>query len=261
MSDDPARNASLLPDRRRILFEYVGYMMGSNRVTPRSASVFGNLAERALLTRKSQIADSNLMSSDIENRIAGGAVDKLLIQGDTSEAEALWRTMKVAGFTELGAPSDQHPVSNSDFSVPISGNGFDWTINQAKGLAIQRIVPYGLRIALDGLEPESFPLLQQFIPVRSGARYRLAWNLESIDRAPPTGMRWEVHAVSSEAISPENLAQAPAASNSPGGMSSEIFMVPPGVKTIVLSLIYSRPLGETRLEGTFLLKKVIASVV
>jgi hypothetical protein len=260
VSTDPVRNASLLPNRRRILFEYVGYLLSSNRVDSRGASVFSQVAERALLTRRSQIADANLMNSYSENQISGDAVDKLLIEGDTSQAEALWRTMKTVGFTELPAPTNEHPVSNPEFTVPISGNGFDWSVIQAKGVAIQRIVPYGLRIALNGLEPESFPLLRQFMPVRAGARYRLAWDLESIDRAPPDGLRWEVHAVSSEAIAPANLAQPPA-SSSPDGPNSEIFEVPPGVKTIVISLVYTRPLGETRLEGTFLLKKVVATVV
>jgi hypothetical protein len=261
VSSDPVRNASLLPNRRRILFEYVGYLLGSNRINSRGASVFSQVAEHALLTRKSQIADANLMDTYSEKQISGDAVDKLLIEGDTSQAEALWRTMKTVGFTELPPPTDAHPVSNPEFTAPISGNGFDWSLNQAKGVAIQRIVPYGLRIALNGLEPESFPLLHQFIPVRAGARYRLAWDLETIDRAPPNGLRWEVHAITSEAIAPENLAQPPASNSPEGGPNSEIFEVPPGVKTIVISLIYTRPLGETRLEGTFLLKKVIATVV
>lgn len=261
VSADPIQNASLLPNRRRILFEYVGYLLSSNRVDSRSASVFSRLAQHALLTKRSQIADANLMNSYSENQISGDAVDKLLIEGDTSQAEALWRTMKMVGFTELPPPTNEHPVSNPEFAVPISGNGFDWSLNQAKGVAIQRIVPYGLRIALNGLEPESFPLLRQFIPVHAGARYRLAWDLETIDRAPPDGLRWEVHAVSSEAIVPANLARPPGSTNPEGGPNSEIFEVPPGVKTVVISLIYTRPLGETRLEGTFLLKKVIATVV
>jgi hypothetical protein len=261
VSTDPVRNASILPNRRRILFEYVGFLLNSNRVDSRGASVFSQVAKHALLTQKSQIADANLMDPATEKQISGGAVDKLLIEGDTSQAEALWRTMKTVGFTELSAPTNEHPVSNPEFTAPISGNGFDWSLNQAKGVAIQRIIPYGLRIALDGLEPESFSLLHQFIPVRAGARYRLAWDLEPIDRAPPDGLRWEVHAITSEAIAPANLAQQPASSSPDGGPNSEIFEVPPGVKTIVISLTYTRPLGETRLEGTFLLKKVIATVV
>jgi hypothetical protein len=74
-------------------------------------------------------------------------------------------------------------------------------------------------------------------------------------------MRWEVHAVSSGAISPDNLAQASAQKNSGEGVNLDSFTVPPGVKTAVISLVYARPLGETRLEGTFLLKKVTAAVV
>lgn len=261
ISQDSIRNASILPDRRRILFEYLGYLVSSNRVDQRNAALFGRLAQRALLTRKSQIADANLMSPDNESHISGAAVDKLLIQGATSQAEALWGTMKVAGFTTLPAPSDYHPVSNSDFNQPISGDGFDWSINQVKGVSIQRIIPYGLRISMDGLEPESCPLLRQFIPVRSGARYRLTWDLEAIDKAAPNGIRWEVHAISPEAIGPENLIHSTIAAGSAEGVNSELFEVPPGTKTLVISLGYTRPLGETRLEGTFLLKKVNASVV
>lgn len=261
VSNDPVRNASLLPDRRRILFEYVGYLLGSNRVDSRGATVFSEVAEHALRTTKSKVADANLMNSDIERQITGGAVDKLLVEGDTSQAEALWQTMKVAGFVALPAPSNDHPVSNPDFAVPISGNGFDWSVSQGKGIDIQRIVPYGLRIALNGLEPESFSLLHQFIPVRGGARYRLTWDLEAIDRAAPDGMRWEVHAISSQAVSPKNLAQSPTSDSSAGAQNSEVFEVPPGVKTVVISLNYNRPLGETRLEGTFLLKKVNATVI
>jgi hypothetical protein len=261
VSSDPVRNASLLPNRRRVLFEYVGYLLSSNRVDSRGASVFSRVAQHALLTNKSQIADANLMDPFSEKQISGNAVDTLLIEGDTAQAEALWGTMRTAGFTELPAPTNEHPVSNPEFTVPISGNGFDWSPSQTKGLDIQRIVPYGLRIALNGLEPESFSLLHQFIPVRAGARYRLAWDLESIDRAGPDGLRWEVHAVSSVAIAPANLAQPPASTSPEGGPNSEIFEVPPAVKTVVISLVYTRPLGETRLEGTFLLKKVIATVV
>lgn len=260
VSTNPVFNASLLPNRRRILFEYVGYMLASNRVDLRGAPIFSHVAQQALLTQKSQIADANLMNPNIENQISGGAVDKLLIEGATSQAESLWQTMKTAGLTQLPAPSDEHPVTNPAFETPISGNGFDWSVNQVKGLAIQRVVPVGLRIALDGFEPESFQLLHQFIPVRSGTRYRLTWDMESIDRAPPNGMRWEIHGITAGAISPQNLAQA-SVSNNAAGPSTEVFDVPPDVKACLISLIYTRPLGETRLEGTFLLKKVAASVV
>lgn len=261
LSQDSARNASILPDRRRILFEYVGYLLSSNRVDLQNATLFGALVQRALVTRKSQIADANLMSPDTESHISGAAVDKLLLQGATSRAEGLWGAMKIAGFTTLPAPSDAHPVSNSDFNQPITGDGFDWAINQVKGVSIQRIIPYGLRINMNGLEPESCPLLRQFIPVRSGTRYRLTWDLEAIDQATPDGMRWEVHAITSEAIDPENLAQTATGTGSTGGNNSEIFEVPPGTNAVVISLGYTRPLGETRLEGTFLLKKVNAFVI
>jgi tetratricopeptide (TPR) repeat protein len=151
-----------------------------------------------------------------------GACDQLIAARDPG-ALALWQL--------AGEPAPRG-MFNGHFDTPPINHGFDWRFDETPGVThIDRLQAH--RIVLNGRQPETAVLLAQTLNLASG-RYKLQWDASDL-----SGLEWRIAG-----------AHAPITA---GGLS---FTAPPG-GFVELQLVYQRPLGEPRAEGTVELRNIL----
>jgi tetratricopeptide (TPR) repeat protein len=152
-----------------------------------------------------------------------GAVDQLIELGKFDDAVAVW----VQSGRE--APAG---VTGSRFEAPRTGQGFDWRVARVEGVSQSTLdAGRGHRIRLGGNQPESAELLRQYAGgLNIGARYRLEVETEGDAHA----FEWRI-AEQSVAVGGEFVAH---------------------VSVVPLTLVYQRPRGEVRGEGTLDVRSV-----
>lgn len=159
------------------------------------------------------------------------AVDSLIDAEKAADARAVWAAM---GFA---APAG---VFDGDFRGAPLGRGFDWRESDFVGIVytqIEQPAP-GLRIALDGRQPEACELLTQIVNLEPRANYVLKWEARGSGLGSPTGIEWRI-------------AGKHAAAEKAGEIA---FTAAKELET--LTLAYQRPNGETRAEGLLEIARV-----
>lgn len=203
-----------IPERREVLAAYLEYLNETHRpaAIPPAALKLASVKNPA------------------DRAILLGAVDALIAADDAPSAKSVWQALGYA---------TSSIVFRGDFAPPEIGAGFDWRFMARQGIAHLAIdQPRSMhRITFDASEAESVELLSQVIGLTPHARYRLTWESRAQGIVPPTGIRWRIADQS-----------APIASNENATAGELEFVAPSGL--IPLTLIYSRPPGETRAEGS-----------
>ena len=221
MSADP--NAILdraIPDRREVAASYLVYILNHHR----QAAIAG--AANKLV---------NLRTPD-DLPLLYAATDALLDAGQAREAADLWQA--------LGNPRP-HGITHPDFEPPLTGHGFDWMFIEAAGVTHQSLE--GHRIRFNGQQPESCELLRQVIGgLHAGASYTLHWEARTQGMASPAGLAWSI----------ASRAGAVAASED---WSKGSLTFTPDSDHAVLVMVYRRPEGQVRTEGSMDLKRVTIS--
>jgi len=163
-----------------------------------------------------------------------GATDQLLAAHDPSSLD-LWK------LTGQPAPSG---IFNGDFSSPPLNHGFDWRSIESAGVThVNLSAPSGHRIAFNGQQPESCPLLQQTLNLKPGRRYTLRWESRTAGIKSPSGLEW--------LIAGQHASIPPADDWTPGELA-----LTPRDPFNDLQLVYQRPVGEPRAEGNIELRRV-----
>ena len=174
--------------------------------------------------------------------------DRLIIAGDSNGAihawNALcWRTLhSYRPLTSHGAPA----LTNGDFaSAPIQ-HGFDWRTPEVPGVAVERAeLPPRLRIALDGREPETCDVLEQYLALAPSRKYRLRFRYQTDDIVAGSGLRWRISGVDGSEIPSESADLASEQETD----ASVRFTAPATTRLARLALGYRRAPGTTRIEG------------
>ena len=181
--------------------------------------------------------------------ILGPILDELLANGYPNEALQVWRSLSAARWIQLPAPTAERPLVNAAFSVPFWGHGFDWFPSGVSGVAMeQNIESHTVQFELSGDEPEHCTLLQHWLLLEPGRRYRLSWNATLVQLQSPSGLSWHVRRVKQQTPgSPDLLDKA---------QSIWTFDAPEGDGLALLTLEYARPLGQTRAKGHLSLTQV-----
>ncbi|HLW76092.1 MAG TPA: hypothetical protein VKS01_03885 [Bryobacteraceae bacterium] len=158
------------------------------------------------------------------------AVDALIASERAGEARRVWRAMGLAA---------NGVVFDGDFRGPRLDRGFDWRESDFTGVTYTSLdqPSAALRITLDGREPESCELLSQVVEVEPRASYVLRWEAQLTGLKSPSGMEWRIAGKAAPLESKELRFTA----------TKELEP---------LTLVYSRPNGETRAEASFELSKV-----
>jgi len=133
-------------------------------------------------------------------------------------------------------------LTNPDFVHRVLAAGFDWHVEPEPWM---RSVRYdgGMRVELSGRQPEICLIAWQYVPATSGKRYRLRIDSRALDTREPDGMHGVPFDLAGKAIPTERSA---------GG--SLIFTAP--AEVFRLALMYQRPPGSVRLEGTVVISAV-----
>jgi hypothetical protein len=164
------------------------------------------------------------------------ACDALVEANRFAGAAAVWEA--------LGEPRP-FGVTHPDFEAPRTGQGFDWRWTRPAGVAYMALDdPPGLRLVLNGRQPEAAVLLRQAVGgFQPGTRYRLSWLARTNQIREPTGLSWQI------------AGQAGAVTASPGWREGELTFRP-SADLSWLEFVHQRPSGETRAEGTVELRRL-----
>lgn len=219
---------------RRPAFELCWQMSGDakeifTRAMPRRREVLAAYLGWLLETHRvdASVPVAIALASDRDERgLVLASVDALLESHDQRDALGLWQA---AG---LRAPNG---IYRGNFEGGAIADGFDWRWNEISGVVHADIdEPRTMhRISFDGRQPASCEVLRQMVVLEKNARYRLRWNAAISQMESPTGLEWRI-------------GDARAAVSDGAGMIE--FIAPPDVAE--LKLVYERPSGEVRAEGS-----------
>jgi len=153
------------------------------------------------------------------------ACDALIDAKEGALASEVWRAM---GYSL--------PVT---FAAPRVGAGFDWRPLPVQGVShINVDQPRAMhRITLSGQQPESCELLRRVENLRAGVCYTLRWEARTQGLGARSGLAWNIGGE-----------RAAIASNENGSVGELAFTAP--AELTALTLIYERPPGEVRAEGS-----------
>jgi tetratricopeptide (TPR) repeat protein len=208
-----------IPARHEVTAAYLVYLARTNRLAALSA-VAQKLAP---------------YHDDADLPLLFGATDQLLAARDPSALD-VWKL--------TGQPVLPSGIFNGDFSSPPLNHGFDWRSLQSAGVThVHLTAPSGHRIAFNGQQPESCPLLQQTLRLIPGRRYLLRWETRTSGLKSPSGLEWRIAA--------QHASIPPTDDWTPGEL-----IVTPRDPFNDLQLFYQRPLGEPRAEGNIELRRV-----
>lgn len=219
---DPAEVAAKLQlNSQRAVTSYLEFLLGRPEPTP--------LTEYALRLTPSATNRTLLLS----------VTDRLLQEGAPSKAMRVWNAM----YPRSIDPLKDRFIVNPRFD-PGDGSGFDWRHAPTYGIDLRR-APGDLRVEFSGRQAEQVVLLEQQVPVLARRFYRLSWKATMNGSALRPGLSWRV---GRSRVAP--IAAAPDASG------AAIFETEADETLVRLALQYSRPPGETRLDGVVTVQSV-----
>jgi tetratricopeptide (TPR) repeat protein len=175
--------------------------------------------------------------------------DRLIPADEAEQAVRAWNALcwrTLHGYRPL-APHDGLSLTNGDFSSAPIQHGFDWRMPVVAGVVAERGgLPPRLWITLDGHEPESCDVLEQYLALEPSRRYRLRFRYQTDGIAAGSGLRWRISDVAAQ----NEIAAGPAdlASEQETGATMR-FAAPPGVHLARLALAYRRSPGMARIDG------------
>ena len=229
-----------IPDDPKALRDYLGFLLNTHR--PEAAvAVAGRIGKQA---------------SRQDRDLLLWYVGVMLEQRRWPEALSVWNELCVRGVVPY-VPLDLaggSGLTNGSLAVEPLNAGFDWRVEQAQGIsATYSDTPPSLRFAFDGLQPEGWPLVDQFVPVEPLRRYKLRFGFRTEGIGEGTGLQWRVADAANGADIP---VERDSLSSGEWAERSRTFAVPAGVSMVRLSLIYERQPGTVRIEGNLWLKSV-----
>lgn len=241
MQPDAAYIAAAVPNRPQTLLRYAWFLSNTGR-----PDAIPPIIERLV----KQVSAKNAHAWGRDSLIAT-MEDRLAAHDNTGDALQVWAALHKAGWISQTAPDASRPLSNGDFRTAFYPHGFDWNPIESSGVSITHDTDQGsLEIELSGEQPEQVTLLQQYVPVKPGALYRLTWHAAGDDLASPSGLAWRLHPVATRSAS--DLASGDLLDS----QHSWNVKVPGDASLCLLTLEYTRPLGSVRARGTFSISSV-----
>lgn len=289
MSPDADRIAAAIPSRESVLLQYASFLSQTNRL-----QLVNPVFDRAISLSPSGLPLSETNPGAILPNPATAILDRFLQAGNVEQALHLWHRLTAAHWLpSYSTPSTARPLTNSDFRFPLLAHGFDWAAPPAAGVAIDQFPDLNqIRFTFSGTQPETCPLLVQYLPLQTGRRYRLAWTAAMDQIGPANGVAWRLDSfqngspvpvptglTSSDVTSGHDAEaswefQVPNSSRSGTepptpvrrGMSrgteprapasGEIEHPVPKLDLFLITLEYSRPIGKIRIEGALSLGNI-----
>jgi tetratricopeptide (TPR) repeat protein len=273
MSPDQDRIAAAMPDRDQVLLQYASFLSQTNRL-----QLVNPVLDRAISLSPSGVPLSETHPDVPLPSPAAAILDRFLQAGSVEPALHLWRRLTAARWLPpYATPSPARPLTNGSFQLPLLEYGFDWRVPPVAGVTFDQFPDLGqIRFTFSGTQPEACPLLEQYLPLQPGRRYRLVWTAAMDRIAPANGLTWRIDSfqngsallISTGLTSPDVTSghdaeaswefQAPDSSVSgtePRTQASGEHL-DPKPRLFLITLEYSRPIGKIRIEGALSLRNV-----
>ncbi len=225
-----------IPNRPEILRQYLAFLMDGPQWESSSA-----VAKRIL--ERPEVQDVPLLMA---------YCDRLLAAKRGRDALDLWNALALRGLIAFGQAEPGRGPVNGAFRTPPGGSGFDWRIAPVEGIETAQDQP-GLRLSFSGDEPEAWEPLWQYVVLKAGTRYRMAFQYASSGVEQGSGLRWRVVDITGH---PEVAAESDELSHEGWGDGSVVFTTPTGMRLGRLVLTYRRAPGTTRIQGSIRLRSI-----
>jgi len=237
LTDDEAKIRTILPGTGRPLIAYLGYLMRTNRADI-AAAVWPEVLKAADL-------------SDPANRaLISGYCDYMARAGRMTAAVEGWNQLVSRGIVSGGVldPSKGVSISDSDFRFVSAKGLFNWQVSGDDGVFVTGSAS-GLRLELDGNEPENFVALSTTAPILPGKSYRLTWAYDSSQLSAPQDPGFQIRIVQ-EPGKQTTICQPFLGRGETGACT---FSAAADVGQASVGLRYARASGTTRPRGMLLL--------
>ncbi len=234
-SNDRDKILDLMPRRRPRLIEYLSYLIRTERVD--AATEVWPLA----------LAVAN----PVEDAAALTPFPGLLVKHEhVAEAVKAWNTLVDANVVSASKlnPAVGASVADPEFNLPSPEGVFSWIASNPDGVFMRKLSP-GLRIELDGNEPETVTLLSLVVPVIPGRAYKMRPAIDASGLTLPDDAGFQLRIVQTAAATTP-VAVCPLLTHTPC-----VFSAPSNV--IRIDLIYSRAPGTVRAKGSLTLTKAL----
>lgn len=240
---DMTKDPDMVPDKLRLhsaysLASYLSFLIETNRP--------GALAAVSRQVPATEEHRDRLFS----------ATERLIQEGDESNAVAVWNRLAVAGHTgtEPLDPVEGRSTTNAGL-LQLPPRGFNWRSANLAGATLIFQSGGGLRIEFSGEQPEKGDVLFQWLPVEPERDYKLRVQYGSNNIHQTTGLRWSVQGSESGVdLSGGQAVLAPTAE----GTAEAKFRSPAQVRLLRLILTYTRVPGTVRINGDVTLHDVRA---
>jgi tetratricopeptide (TPR) repeat protein len=181
-----------------------------------------------------------------------GAADWLMEQKRPDLALAVWNGLAAHHQIPYGQVA-AGLVTNGGFGKSPISRGFDWRLATVEGVSsFLNAKPNALGFEFSGEEPDSFQIMDQAVPVRTGKDYALVVDYATNGIPPGSGLAWSVRDLRSD----NELGRTASLSAEHGGRAVTCFAAPDGTAFVALSLRYQRQPGTVRVEGKLTLQGV-----
>lgn len=218
---------------------YLGYLTGQNQTEAMTQA-----ATRLLAWNRE--ADAPVLLA---------ACDRLIADDRAQPAIRIWNQLaeqRRIPYAAL-APGAGRSLTDGDFTVPPTAQGFAWRLPDAAGVTtLLDEQPAGLRISFSGRQPENCDLLTQILPVMKNSSYQLRFWYRTSGIEPETGLGWRITDLHGASV----IAQGKSLASESEKEDGLAFTTPAGSGLVRLTLTYRRALGTTRIEGFLVLRKL-----
>jgi len=238
MTDDPHVIESMLPRNAEIRRSYLDFLLATRRF-------------QVLSPLDREVAES-AEPADVPWLV--GYCERTVIVNPRSAVD-VWNTLCRRGFEPFAplAPEKGTVVTNGDFRVNPTGQGFDWRIPVVSGAQVSpRSAGRGISVQLDGNQPEGCVLLFQTVPLSPGKNYRMSYEYTSDAASPYSGLTW----VLLDAVSHAPLAHTGALKITGDTVSGQADFTAGVTGAAELALSYNREPGTVRHEEALTLRGI-----
>jgi hypothetical protein len=243
MSSDPDTILQkAIPDRPKVLIEYLNFLLGE-----------GNLAAAA------PVAGKVLAKAGAES-VASllNYCDRLLDLGRNEEAIAIWQGLsgqKLIPYT-VPSPEASDVLTNGDFRQPSLGAAFDWRFSSPAGIYIDREgIPPAISIGFTGKQPESTEILSQYVALLPLRKYVLSIRYSTRDIGAESGLKCLLVPFKGTDLL-NNAAFLPGGDGEGEREQTFHFGTAKNITGARLIFAYQRMQGTMRIEGSLVLKKL-----
>lgn len=239
VSNDKERILSVIPHKEQLLLMYVNWLDATHR------TLAAYDASTLLSLSSEQRTSPNILLS---------LCNSLIEEGDGWQAVAIWNRLSKKGLIAGGEvhPESGHAIVNGGFSSYPIDNGLDWRFGSSNGISVSPSPP-GIRVSLDGNQPETCELLSQYVVLEPGKSYVLAYKYETSFLGNSTSLQWHLR---DAATNRELLTGLPPIKNNTLEEQQFTFTFSSHAPLARIMLVSQREYGEMRAEGSIKLMSV-----